>query len=323
MQKDSVLIVAQPDDVHSVAVAASLQRDYGVNVIVWETANLPARHATSFHISEESSNFKIHMDVGVLEFCQLRSIWWRRPTKFSIERTMTHEATRHYCRRECDTFFRGVLSATGIPLVNDPYLQAQASNKPYQLEVARQVGLSIPKTLMTTDPKEAKEFWAYLNGSVVSKPFRSPDWDVEETKKMVLDDLPKLKALRHAPIILQECIENGRDIRVNIFGRKVFAAEAISNYLDHRVDPDVYWIRHSLPGSVQRRLLKLMTRLSLHYGCIDLRIAPDEKYFFLEIILPGSFSLYSSNVISLWSKQWQRYWQTLLFYQKGMSLTKQ
>jgi glutathione synthase/RimK-type ligase-like ATP-grasp enzyme len=113
-----------------------------------------------------------------------------------------------------------------------------------------------------------------------------------ETRELKKEDLNHLDKLRYAPIIVQEKIQ-GRDIRVNIFGEKIFAASITINRkeasLDWRLDLTSSCKEHNLPKNQSERLLKLMKRLRLHYGCIDLRLKPDGTYVFFEINPSGQF----------------------------------
>jgi hypothetical protein len=77
-----------------------------------------------------------------------------------------------------------------------------------------------------------------------------------ETRILTKEDLKFLSKLRHSPIIVQEKIERGLDIRVNIFGEKVFAA-SVNNLiqaaeLDWRLDITAKWNEYTLPEKVKK-----------------------------------------------------------------------
>jgi glutathione synthase/RimK-type ligase-like ATP-grasp enzyme len=107
------------------------------------------------------------------------------------------------------------------------------------------------------------------------------------------EDLAHLEMLRHAPIIVQEKIEKGVDVRVNIFGDAVFACEITTTIpeadLDWRIDSTGEWQEHRLPDETSHRLKALLQALGLHYGCIDLRRRPDGEYRFFEVNPSGQF----------------------------------
>jgi glutathione synthase/RimK-type ligase-like ATP-grasp enzyme len=212
---------------------------------------------------------------------------------------------REYCMRECETFLKGVIESIDIPVINNPIFEVAAAQKPLQLKIAQKVGLPIPKTIMSNDPQEIIEFWKKMDGRCIYKAFRSPSWQLVETRMLTEEDLKHLDKLRHAPIIVQEKIEKGSDIRVNIFGERIFAAAVntsiLAAELDWRLDLTATWKEHLLPDDVGQKLICLLRRLGLHYGCFDLRQQPDGTYVFLEVNPSGQFifmELYTGQPIT-------------------------
>jgi glutathione synthase/RimK-type ligase-like ATP-grasp enzyme len=180
-----------------------------------------------------------------------------------------------------------------VPIVNDPFAEAIASRKPYQLAVARQIGIPIPKTLISNNSASVRAFWHAQNGNCIYKPLTAPSWTFAETRMLNEEDIAHLEMLRHAPIIVQEKIEKGVDVRVNIFGDAVFAAELSATIpeadLDWRIDSTAQWYDHMLPDAVSHKLKVFLRAINLDYGCIDLRRQPDGEYRFFEINPSGQF----------------------------------
>ena len=83
------------------------------------------------------------------------------------------------------------------------------------------------------------------------------------------------------------------DVRVNIFGEAIFAADVNTHVpaaeLDWRIDLTAKWKEHKLPDAIGRQLILLLNNLGLHYGCIDLRQQPDGNYKFFEVNPSGQF----------------------------------
>jgi glutathione synthase/RimK-type ligase-like ATP-grasp enzyme len=159
--------------------------------------------------------------------------------------------------------------------------------------MAQRIGLDIPKTIMSNDPNHIRNFWESLDGRCIYKPFASPIWTFSETRLLTKEDLEDLDKLHYAPIIVQEKIEKGTDVRVNIFGEAIFAASVKTHVpaaeLDWRIDLTAKWEEHNLPDVIERQLISLLNNLSLHYGCIDLRQQPDGTYRFFEVNPSGQF----------------------------------
>lgn len=103
------------------------------------------------------------------------------------------------------------------------------------------------------------------------------------------DLLPEELAL--APVIFQECVEKGTDIRVCIVGEKIFSAAIVpnENLLDWRSDPLSQTKHFELPIDIEAKLLSLVQALNLETGSIDLRVNPDGQIYFFEINPSGQF----------------------------------
>lgn len=187
--------------------------------------------------------------------------------------------------------FRGALLSSGVRVVNNPDRQSRANQKPLQLSEAWKVGLRIPRTLMTNDPRAARTFVKEFSTRCIHKPFNQVDFGVLHTRRCEDSDLADLESLLLAPIILQEEVP-GLDLRVNVFGDRVFAAAATVRAeakLDWREDHTVEWYPYDLDGETSARCIALVRKLGLDYGCIDLKAPEGELPCFLEINPAGQF----------------------------------
>ena len=193
-----------------------------------------------------------------------------------------------------DAAFRGLWSCTDATWVNDPDRDLAASRKLWQLKVAAALGLRIPRTCATTDPDEARAFLAAEGGGAIFKPFGGMEEAWAETRLVEAPDLATLDQVRAAPVIFQELIPGGVDVRVTIVGPDVHAAEiraGESSYpYDFRMDTDnAPILAHALPDAVVAHLRALMQHFGLLYGALDLRLAPDGSYVFLEVNPAGQW----------------------------------
>ena len=287
------MIVAPTTDLHARAVSQVLSSHFDTPAVIWDSGSIPAEEALCLHLTGDYVDLEIKGRDGNIALDSLRSVWWRRPGTFRIDAAVTDHKVRQFCVRECSALFRGTLDATDVPIVNDPTAQDVAARKPVQLRMAQRVGLTIPKTLMSNDPDEVRSFWEALDGHCIYKAFTAPSEQLAETRTLAPEDLKHLVQLRHAPMILQEKIEKGLDVRVNVFGESVFAASVTINRpeanLDWRLDLTSTWQEHGLPDGVAKQLTQLLRQLGLQYGCIDLRQRPDGAYVFLEVNPAGQF----------------------------------
>lgn len=159
--------------------------------------------------------------------------------------------------------------------------------------VAHELGLRVPATLLTNEPARVVEFWHRHAGPCVYKPFTAPSFRMVETRALEPEQLDRLEALAHAPIILQEHVPRGVDVRVTVVGHEAFAAELAmvrpEAEIDWRLDLTACWQPHALPTAIEERLRALLRVLGLDYGCVDLRRRPDGEYVFFEVNPAGQF----------------------------------
>jgi pyruvate carboxylase len=103
-------------------------------------------------------------------------------------------------------------------------------------------------------------------------------------------DQEHLSSVRYGPTLLQELVEKAMDVRVTVIGETLFAVGIQSMLREEaRIDfrrAEVYDLPHTimtLPEDLHLLCVNLVRNFGLRFGAIDLLLAPDGKYFFLEI----------------------------------------
>jgi hypothetical protein len=185
--------------------------------------------------------------------------------------------------------------------VNRPEVAKSDLDKIRQLRAARQVGLTIPPTLLSNDPEQIRSFFEAQGGDVVYKAYKLRAWTGEKpgavyvnyTTPLSRGDLQDSYALSTAPGIFQKRVERLCEVRTTIFGR-----EAISARLDLEGD-QIDWRRQSsselrlspwqLPDDVETRCLAYMRRCNLAFCCFDFIVTPAGDHVFLEANQMGQF----------------------------------
>jgi len=290
----TILIVSEPQDVHAQAVMTALARRGERDVRLLDFRDFPTRMTLGMRLGPaRPGRFALRFaDGAVVDLSQVKSVWWRRPQSFGLPSEGLAPEARHFALSETATAFQGMWQASRALWVNDVVRDAAASHKPWQLEVAREVGLAIPETLITNDPQAALAFFTDHGGEVVYKPFLQTWHAWRETRKLSREEIRLLPAVRTAPVIFQRLVPGAADLRVTVIGDRVLAAAVdlakLEYKLDVRLNQQAYE-PHALPTEVERRLLALMRRLGLEYGAIDLRQTPEGSYVFFEVNTAGQF----------------------------------
>ncbi len=150
--------------------------------------------------------------------------------------------------------------------------------KPVCLARVAALGASVPRTILTNDPRQALAF-ARQHPRVIFKPVQGGD----QTRPLSPQHLTpeNLGHLRFAPVTLQEEVP-GTNIRAFVAGQRVFACEVATEHLDYREDPKSRLIVHQLPAAMETLSIRISRELALLWTGIDFRLTPDGQYVFLE-----------------------------------------
>lgn len=98
----------------------------------------------------------------------LRSVYYRRPRRFTFDPAIPTEQV-NWCEGQARYGFWGVLETLAVIWVNPPSAVQRAEYKPRQLRLARQAGLSVPPTMITSCPGDVAAFASAAGGSIVTK----------------------------------------------------------------------------------------------------------------------------------------------------------
>ncbi len=298
-----ILIISSAQDVHAQAVQKALDAR-GVAHRLLDLAEFPMRMDLGISMADSGPpQLALRLSDGTrLDMRSASAVWWRRPQPYGLPAEMTDPVNRAFAHQECDLAFRGMWQCMPALWVNDPVRDAAASHKPWQLAIAQELGLSIPRTLITNDPEDAQRFVSATSGEVIYKAFLASAAAWRETRVLRPEDAAMLASVRYAPVIFQAFVPARFDLRVTVIGERILAAAAetaTGEYVaDIRMNPGIRWRPYALPPEVAERLLALVRRLGLEYGAVDFRVTPEGEHVFLEINPAGQF-LYIENATGM------------------------
>jgi glutathione synthase/RimK-type ligase-like ATP-grasp enzyme len=289
-----ILAVTHREDEEAPPVLDALARQ-GAEVAVLDFSRVPRHGRFAFAYGGERRR-EVHLDgCPPLEVERVSAVWWRRPLPLRASRRLGRAHAAFAVRQAGDALmgFLALISRHAL-FVNHPWRDEVAGLKSFQLAAAERAGLTIPATLVTSEPAEAREFLRRCGrAGTVHKAVHSTVADWRRTSRVTPGDRAALGLIRHAPVILQQRIP-GVDVRVTIVGDRMFPAE-----IDARrsSSPDDYrgFERQCriapcrLPHQVERGLRALMRDLGLVYGAADFRRGADGRWFFLELNPTGQW----------------------------------
>lgn len=291
-----ILIFSTPKDEHAAQVFQHLM-DLGVEARFLDLAGFPRSLRLHMHYDRpDHRDFAIvGTDGNAIDCDQVTAAWWRRPEPFRIPPEITNPHMRDFAYHESYHALTGLWSSLNTLWVNPPVRDEEAQHKTFQLSAAQEVGLPIPRTLVSNDPDEARRFvHDSAHTGVIFKAFAPTERYWRETRLVTAQEMEVLDSVRYAPVIFQEYVESVCDLRVTLVGQAVFAAAIYAHEttypVDYRMD-----LRHAriepftLPLTVEQRLKDLLRRLGLIYSAVDLRLTSDDHYIFLEVNPSGQW----------------------------------
>jgi glutathione synthase/RimK-type ligase-like ATP-grasp enzyme len=239
----------------------------------------------------------------ILDFNQVSSILYRRPTPPVADERIIEPAVRQFCINESYDFLRGLWLSLDCYWMSHPDAIRKAEHKVYQLGVAQSIPFHIPKTLITNDPMEVRTFFLECNKRMVVKPVYLGFIDAPQTPQYVFTsvvseaDLEVIEDIQVAPAIFQEKIIKQYDVRVTVVGEKVFAAKIRAENLPPNI-PDwrflpIDQLSHEeliLPPELEGACIKLVKHLGLDFGAIDFAVDMAGNYIFFEINPNGQWA---------------------------------
>lgn len=182
-------------------------------------------------------------------------------------------------------------------------------NKPIVLEIARECGLTIPKTAIVSTKKDLEAFLVHSKIAItkaINEGIYRPDVReeylyysyVERLTGETIVDFPQT----FYPSLIQEEIIKEFDIRTfyfygDCYSMAIFSQDEDDAITDFRKNDHVQhplkFVPYILPKSVSLKLNKLMLRLGLNTGSIDLVLSKEGTFYFLEVNPCGQFKMTS------------------------------
>jgi glutathione synthase/RimK-type ligase-like ATP-grasp enzyme len=294
------LIPTTPGDMHAAVVSCELRsRGHRVSMIYGE--DYPARQCASIRVKRTLDHEDAVTAQSRLELGDFDVVWNRRRIAFSLPDN-THPDDRKFANNELRAFTTNLWNhISPAAFWVNPLMEAlRANQKPYQLATAKLCGFDIPETLFSNDPDEIRYFLRQ-HGKVVYKSFMPAFWGGENSfrslfttlvdDRIVSDDM----ALKACPGIYQQYIKPVCEVRITVFGVNMYALKhtisSASTSVDSRAghldgfESEIY----DIPSDLRQKVIDLMARMNIRFGCLDILVLENGRYVFLEINEAGQF----------------------------------
>ena len=285
-----IIILSNSEDPHVDLVEPTLKK-MGVEFVRINTDELFVQGSITF-----TSGGIATVDTGKRRFSvdTAISIWNRRPKTPSIDKQVTDIGVRSFCEREAQSALFGILQASNAVWINHPDTNETAKRKVDQIHRAKTIGLCVPSTCISNDPKKVEAFLKSCKDGSIYKPLTwgvvQPDDEPSDGLAIFTTRIDAIDEIVHAseitPGIYQEEVPKQYEVRVTIFGKKVFAVKIDTSNAKVDVRKDLTGLQHTpitLPGEIEEKCLRLARSYDLLYAAVDLIVTPDGECVFLEL----------------------------------------
>jgi hypothetical protein len=299
-------VLTEAGDHHSHAVRWALEKKGHVCDLVY-FGDLP--QAACLTLRPDLPNGAVFESSGTrIDFHEYDAFWLRRPAQVILPETVHPSDTviaRTYWGCVLDSVLRSIAETAAFS-VNPPVGSEVSRLKHYQLTVAHNSGLAIPRTLVTTSSTAARSFIDENESDgrlTIVKPVYSSMWDLKDGGVAALETT-RVKAsdvmdgeLELAPCIFQAEVRKRSEVRLTVMGHSLFAANIDSQSVagaevDYRLAPDwkVFGCQAiEVPEKVQRSVFEFQRRCNLNFGTLDFIIDDAGEWIFLETNPLGQF----------------------------------
>ena len=305
----SVVIFSKEQDGHIEPVAQIL-RARGCDVLRIDMADIPLGATLTSTLQPNGWSGTLAYQDRVLDLNQIKSVWWRRPTSPIAPPSYTAAEAEFWVRENERGVTSVLLPVPGAftPLwVSNPDRIHYAARKPRQLALAQQLGLAVPRTILTNDPAQARAFYHECNGQIIVKAICRGVVDPEGeyvpgqarfiyTSAIKEEHLAQMDQVRVMLHCFQQRIQKAMDLRVVVIGRQVFAIEIHAPTTEDPVALD--WRRdynaltyavHQLPTEIEMKLVQFVRFFGLQFSSMDVILSTEGEYVFIESNANGQF----------------------------------
>ncbi len=297
MRTPVVLIIGEHEDWSATSVADQLTKR-GVLTYRLDTADFPQRMKMSAFHRSKSWSCRVQTEIGQLNLEEVTGVYYRKPRQFDISAALS-EPERRFARAQARVGVAGLLSSMRVRWMSHPSKIADAEYKPGQLDVAAEVGLQTPATLITNDPEQVREF-ATEEHRLVIKPLAEPiiheggGYTPIYARLLDLHELDNLVGIETTAHMFQAWVPKRFEVRVTAVGREAFAVAIHANSEAAHVDwrSDYTALRYEVircPKEILDSIHRYLDSYELSYGAFDFVVTPDGSWFFLECNASGQW----------------------------------
>lgn len=260
-------------------------------------------HVTKISIKNKELKILLRIEDTEIDLDQINSVWYRRG-HINIKRYVDVRKINEAFKEISSQIINHLNIEVGdlveyITYILNKKRTINSANKPNLnklicLDEARQVGLLIPDTLITSEKR-----FVDSNGSLITKSISNSPNFIDFTRAEEFHCSTKLVSaikleLNFFPSLLQQNLVKDFEVRTFFLNGKFYSCAFFSQkYEKSKIDfrcggNQIRKVPFGLPYSIRTKLSSLIKKLDINCGTIDI-IYHNRKYYFLEINPVGQF----------------------------------
>lgn len=297
-----VLVVTSKIDVTADLVVFSL-KEKGAEVVRFNVEDYPQLESIEIQGTQQKlDGFVITEKFGKQPLNTFNSIYYRPHQPPTPASDIAERESRQYIEEQSNAALSYLLDNYHGFCVSKPSSIRRATSKTLQIKIAQDLGMQIPRTLITNHKEEFLKFYETCDGEVIAKNLINEGiiQNMEGfiyANKITDKDIENIEDLKFCPVLFQEYIPKKVELRVTVIGRKVFAVSIDSQSLEEtKIDWRRYDLKnpplhedYKLPSELEEGLCTILDRFDLEFGAFDLILTPSDKYVFLELNANGQW----------------------------------
>lgn len=273
-----------------------------------ESQALPCAEPPLRYQAKTAAGDPVYLDGDTVDSAHYL-IWFRN------KRTVYQEATKkdmwdQFAIKEVTRFFYGMVHTYDLEGFNAPLSLTKADHKLHQLRVAQKVGLTVPDTLISSNPADIRSFVASVPKAII-KPLHTNfmEASIDKSEEMLnlfvnnvtMEELDQAsdESLAIAPAIYQAEVEKDHELRIvatrtSLIAYTIYSQVTEAGRLDWRRSQQELDARDDyeivdIPGPVRDAIFAYVQTMGLHYGVFDFVVGTDDYYYFLECNSDGQW----------------------------------
>jgi glutathione synthase/RimK-type ligase-like ATP-grasp enzyme len=310
MINKKVLCLTHSSDSYVPELIESCLANLGLKMVRMNTDSYPLSIQLTAFQSNNRESGELTIDGITHQLNDFIAVYFRKNMQANLATELDGKLLRQATKEATEAKNAILYALESVFWIDFPFDIQRAENKQLQLHVAKNVGLTIPNSLLSNDPSNVEKFYHQEEGNIISKMltpltnFMQSASSFVYTSKVKKEHLSELASLRFCPMQFQQEIEKSYELRVIYVDGKCFTGKIATTAIIDENKPDwrratsndFFWQEYQLPKHVSEKINKLMNKLSLRFGALDLIKSTNDDYVFLEVNPCGEWGMLQQSL---------------------------